>query len=131
VFCDLAASAPGVLEHNVSAAVAAAYKSAALESAARFAELVRPALGDVGRRGPTDFAVSALLVIGGGWLVSQPSPGMAAAYDAHPELRAMSIDLRTIVREMLATFMVGLQHRRDCCPKGRVANAVLVAGGRV
>lgn len=27
----------------------------------------------------------------------------------------MSVDLRTIVRELLATFMVGLQHRRDCC----------------
>lgn len=67
--------------------------------------------------------MSALLVIGGGWLVSQPSPGMAAAYDSHPELRAMSIDLRTIVRELLATFMVGLQHRRDCCPSCRLPDA--------
>jgi hypothetical protein len=44
--------------------------------------------------------------------MTQPSPGMAAAYASNPDLRAAQLDLRTGIRELLATLAVGLQHRR-------------------
>ena len=51
------------------------------------------------------------LIIGGTWTTSQPSPGMAAAYAAHPELRARQLDQRVAIRELVATLLTGLQHR--------------------
>ncbi|MCU1475564.1 MAG: TetR/AcrR family transcriptional regulator [Subtercola sp.] len=111
IFCDLCASAPGVLEHNVSADVAAAYKRSAVANAERLGALVLPRLGQISRASGIIFVGGVNLIIGGVWANSQPSPGMAAAYDAHPELRAMRLDLRFAVRELLATLLVGVATR--------------------
>ena len=112
VFCDLTASAPGVLEHNVSTAAAVDYKRGMIANAVRLARIAGPVLGDVGPKGGEAFAGGTLLVVGGAWALTQPSPGMAAAYAQHAELRAMQLELRTVIRELLATLAVGLQHRR-------------------
>ena len=111
-FCDLTASAPGVLEHNVSASAAADYKRAMIANAGRLAAIARPVLGDVGPTGLEAFAGGTLLIVGGAWAMTQPSPGMAAAYAENADLRAAQLDLRTVIRELLATLAVGLQHRQ-------------------
>ena len=111
IFSDLTASAPGVLEHNVSAEAAAEYKRSMIANAIRLSGIARPVLGDVGPRGLEAFAGGTLLIIGGAWAMTQPSPGMAAAYAANADLRAAQLDLRTVIRELLATLAVGLQHR--------------------
>jgi AcrR family transcriptional regulator len=112
VFCDLCASAAGVLERNVSAEVAAEYKKSAVAGAYRLADIVRPFLGDLTMAQGTVLVGTVNLVVGGVWSNSQPSPGMALAYEQHAELRAMRLDLETAVREILATLMVGILHRR-------------------
>ena len=84
VFCDLCASAPGVLERNVSATVAADYKRSAIANATRLAEEVVPLLGELPFNSMIALVGGVNLIIGGTWTTSQPSPGMAAAYAAIP-----------------------------------------------
>ncbi len=111
IFCDLCASSAGVLEHNVSAEVAREYKLAAIEAARRLAGLVGPRLGGFDYESALVFVGGVNVIIGGVWASSQPSPGMAAAYRADPDLAAMRLDLRGALRELLATLLVGLQTR--------------------
>jgi AcrR family transcriptional regulator len=111
VFCDLAASAAGVLEHNVSATVAADYKRSAIANSRRLAELIGPLVGGLSELAAITLVGGVNVVVGGVWAMSQPSPGMAAAYAEHPDLRAMRLDLRVAVRELVATLLVGLRHR--------------------
>ncbi len=116
VFCDLTASAAGVLERNVSGSVAAEYKRAAIANAERLAGLI------AARLGPTSPAAGITLVgalnmcVGGIWSATQPSPGMAAAYREHPELRSLRHDFRIALREYVATLLTGLAHREPVVP---------------
>jgi AcrR family transcriptional regulator len=111
VFCELCASAPGVLEHNVSATVAADYKRSAVANAERLGGLLGPLVGDPSRESMIMLVGGVNLVIGGVWAMSQPSPGMAKAYAENPDLVAMRLDLCLAVRELVATLLVGLRHR--------------------
>ncbi|KQP01587.1 TetR family transcriptional regulator [Leifsonia sp. Leaf264] len=111
VFCDLCASAAVVLERNVSVAAAAAYKRSALETTRALADIARPVLGDDADAAALAFSGGTIIVIGGLWAASQPSPAMAEAYAADPALAAMRIDLRTGIRELVATLLAGLRER--------------------
>jgi AcrR family transcriptional regulator len=113
ILCDLAASSAAVLEHNVSAEVAANYKLSAIDCAKRLAGIVGPLAGGFTMRESITFVGGVNVVIGGVWSMSQPSPGMAAAYEKYPELRALRLDLAESIRELVATLLVGLQHRHD------------------
>ncbi|MEJ1229944.1 MAG: TetR family transcriptional regulator [Galbitalea sp.] len=116
VFCDLTASAAGVLEHNVSADVAANYKRDAIASAYRLAAIVGSRLGGFTEAEGIVFVGGVNLAIGGVWASSQPSRGMAAAYRAHPDLRDFRLDFRFAVSELIATLLVGLEHREPRSP---------------
>lgn len=109
VFCDLIASAAGVLERNVSGDVAADYKKASLASGERLARLA----GFDGLESPGGliFVGAVMLTIGGIWASSQPTDGMRAAYAAHPELRAFRFDFESAVQELVATTLAGLHAR--------------------
>lgn len=112
VFCELCASASGVLEHNVSGEVARDYKLAAIANAERLGELVLPRVGRFRRDAGITFVGGMNLIIGGTWAATQPSPGMAAAYASDPELLAMQWDLRVAIRELTATLLIGLLNRK-------------------
>lgn len=111
VLSELMASASTVLEHNVSAEVAAAYKRAALAKAERLVGIAAVELGELD--GPSAVAVAGVvnLAIGGAWGMCRPSPGMVAAYARYPELEAFRLDYRVTVRELTATMLTGLLHR--------------------
>ena len=111
ILCDLSASSAGVLEHNVSPHVATEYKRAAIASARRLADIVGPRLGGFTEAQSIAMVAGVTLIIGGVWASSQPSPGLAAAYEANPELRLLQVPLRVGIRELVATLLVGLQHR--------------------
>jgi AcrR family transcriptional regulator len=111
VLAELLASSAGVLEHNVSAEVAAAYKLRAAEQAERLVALIEQAVGPLPLPSRIALAGAVLLVGGGAWSMCRPSPGMAAAYEQHPELAAMRLDYRIAVRELVATVLTGLLHR--------------------
>jgi AcrR family transcriptional regulator len=111
VLAELLASASAVLEHNVSAEVAASYKRRSVEQAERLVGLVEGVVGPL--PGPSRIALAGavVLVVGGSWSMCRPSPGMAAAYERYPELAAMRLDYRVTVRELLATVLTGLLAR--------------------
>jgi AcrR family transcriptional regulator len=111
ILCDLSASSAGVLEHNVSAQVATEYKRAAIAGARRLADIVGPRMGGFSEAQSIAMVAGVTLIIGGVGASSQPSPGLAAAYDANPDLRMMQIPLSVGIRELVATLLVGLQHR--------------------
>ncbi|GGV41949.1 hypothetical protein GCM10010245_65840 [Streptomyces spectabilis] len=88
MLCDLLSTQAGVLEHNVSADVAARYKRAALDNVAALAALARGHLPELGGR--TDqFCARAVMVSGAVWTHARPSAamqdrGMARTQPASP-----------------------------------------------
>ncbi|HEY0249449.1 MAG TPA: TetR/AcrR family transcriptional regulator [Gryllotalpicola sp.] len=112
VLSELLANAATVLEHNVSAEIAADYKHRAVAQATRLVHLIERAVGTLPEASELALAGAINLVIGGAWGMCRPSPGMAAAYTKYPELQVMQLDYRVSVRELIATVLTGLLARR-------------------
>ncbi|MES0838318.1 TetR/AcrR family transcriptional regulator [Nocardiopsis tropica] len=106
VLCDLLSSQAGVLEHNVSAEVAARYKRAAVANVAEIAALAHRHLPELGNSAP-QLTAAMIMAIGAVWTHSRPSEAMLAAYQADPSLTAFKLDFVTALQEMLATLTAG------------------------
>ncbi|NMO55512.1 TetR/AcrR family transcriptional regulator [Actinoplanes sp. TBRC 11911] len=104
--CDLLSAQAGVLEHNVSAAVAGRYKQAAAENVLAMAALVRARLPELGPAAE-QLCAQIIMVTGAVWTHSRPSPGMIAAYDAHPELTKFRLPFASTLESMVATLVAG------------------------
>ncbi|MFD1276812.1 TetR family transcriptional regulator [Streptomyces kaempferi] len=106
VLCDLLSAQAGVLEHNVSAAVAARYKRAAIGNVDALVGLARqylPELGDGARL----FSAQAFMMAQRR-LDSRPAvPGHARRLRRGPVTRGPAYGLRGTLREMVATLIVG------------------------
>ncbi|WLW58248.1 TetR/AcrR family transcriptional regulator [Streptomyces sp. YU58] len=112
VLCDLLSAQAGVLEHNVSADVAARYKRAALDNVAALAELARRHLPELGDH--TDqLCAQAIMVSGAVWTHARPSAAMLAAYESDPSLAALRMDFTTTLEEMLTTLIAGTLARAE------------------
>lgn len=111
VLAELLAASALILEHNVSLEAAADYKRRSISQAERLARLAERILGPVSQ--PSQFAIAGgvNLILGGAWGACRPSPGMAQAYQAYPELAAVSLDYALSVRELVATLLTGVVHR--------------------
>jgi len=107
----LGSASAAVLEHNVSAAVAARFKHAALADTVALAQLVRRVVPELTEAAAQRFAAATVLVTGSLWAYSRPSPAMLAAYEADPALAAMRLDFGDTVRDLLATLLAGLLAR--------------------
>ncbi|WP_405539309.1 TetR family transcriptional regulator [Streptomyces sp. NBC_00075] len=106
VFCDLLSAQAGVLEHNVSAEVAARYKKAAVDNVIALATPVRQHVPELGDRAE-QLCAQVLMVAGTVWTYARPSPAMLAAYDADPSVAALRIDFTATLEEMLNTLIAG------------------------
>ncbi|KOU66824.1 TetR family transcriptional regulator [Streptomyces sp. MMG1533] len=112
VLCDLLSAQAGVLEHNVSADVAARYKRSALDNVAALAALARRHLPELD--GHADqLCTQAIMVIGAVWTHARPSAAMLAAYEADPSLAALRMDFTDTLEEMLTTLIVGTLARAE------------------
>lgn len=112
VLCDLLSAQAGVLEHNVSADVAARYKRAALDNVTALASLARRCIPELD--GHADqFCAQAIMVSGAVWTHARPSAAMLAAYEADPSLAALRMDFATTLKEMLATLIAGTLSRTE------------------
>ncbi|POX63485.1 TetR family transcriptional regulator [Streptomyces sp. Ru62] len=106
VLCDLLSAQAGVLEHNVSADVAARYKRAALANVAALAALADHHLPEL--RGHTEQLVAqAVLVIGAIWTHARPSEAMLTAYEADPSLAVLRMDFEPTLQDLLTTLIAG------------------------
>jgi AcrR family transcriptional regulator len=106
VLCDLLSAQASVLEHNVSAEVAARYKRAAIGNVAVLAQLVRQHLPEVGDEAE-QLCAQMLMVTGAVWTHARPSASMLAAYAADPSLEALRLDFTPSLRGMLTTLVAG------------------------
>ncbi|WP_433696823.1 TetR family transcriptional regulator [Nocardiopsis sp. CA-288880] len=106
VLCDLLSAQAGVLEHNVSAEVAARYKRAAVANVADIAALAHRHLPELGSSAP-QLTAAMIMAIGAVWTHSRPSEAMLAAYRDDPSLTAFELDFVTALQEMLATLAAG------------------------
>lgn len=111
VLSELIANAQLVLEQNVSAEVAAAYKRTAVAQAIRLVSAIESQIGPLPDSARLTLAGGVNVAIGGVWGLCRPSPGMAAAYERYPELAALRLDHRLALRELLATLLAGLVAR--------------------
>ena len=108
---ELVAHAQLVLEQNVSAEVAADYKRRAVAQAMRLVHLVERQVGELPPPSRLHLAGGVNVAIGGVWGQCRPSAGMLAAYERYPELAELRMDQRVVLRELLATLLVGLLTR--------------------
>lgn len=111
MLCELGSASAGVLEHNVSAEVAARFKRAAFADTVELARLVRAVVPELGDAPAERFAGATVLVSGSLWAYSRPSAAMLAAYEADPALAAMRLDFCDATRDLLATLLAGLLAR--------------------
>ena len=111
MLCELAGASAGVLERNISAAVAARFKRAALANTAALGRLVRGPVPELGEPAGQRFAGAAVLVAGAVWAAARPSAAMLAAYEADRTLAAMRLDFTAGLRELLATLLAGFLAR--------------------
>ena len=111
MLCELGSASAGVLEHNVSAEVAARFKHAAFADTVELARLVRAVVPELGDAAAERFAGATVLVSGSLWAYSRPSAAMLAAYEADPALAAMRLDFCDATRDLLATLLAGLLAR--------------------
>lgn len=106
-FCDLLASSPSVLEHNVPLETARAFKAAAKLNLVRLAELV---IARVPRLSPDDafqFAGLTWAFITGIWPMANPSPTVRTVL-AEPDLAALAVEFVPAFTRALSLILDGL-----------------------
>jgi AcrR family transcriptional regulator len=109
LLCELLSNAAIVLEHNVSADVAADYKRGALTRALRLGSRLST---DAEESEAALLAGAVNMAVGGVWGMCRPSPGMLAAYEKYPELAAYRLDLEPTLTEFVAALLTGAESRR-------------------
>jgi AcrR family transcriptional regulator len=108
VLCDLLGAQAAVLERNVSAAVAARFKRAAIDNVAALGRLLAAALPELGGAAAERLAAATVLVAGALWAHGQPSAAVLAAYAADPSLAVFRVDFGATLTEVIAVLIAGL-----------------------
>jgi AcrR family transcriptional regulator len=111
VLCDLLSAQSAVLERNVSPAVAAAYKRAAMADVGALAQLAAGRVPELGEHDAFQFAGAAIMTAGALWSSTQPSAAMLTAYESDPALASLRLDFTATLREVLEVLISGLLAR--------------------
>jgi AcrR family transcriptional regulator len=107
VLCDLLSAQASVLEHNVSAEIAARYKRASLGNIAALAALARRHLPELSEDGSFRVMGMASVLAGALWPATRPSASMLAAYETDPALAAMRLDFAPALRDAVSVIISG------------------------
>ena len=111
VLCDLLGAQAAVLERNVSPAVAARFKRAAIDNIGTLGTLLGAAVPELGATRAERLAAATVLVAGALWAHGQPSAAVLAAYEADPSLAVFRLDFCATLTEVLAVLVAGLLAR--------------------
>ncbi len=111
LLCDLLASAPTVLEQNLSASVALDHKGRMTQGSRDLLAACSPVLGTFDQAHARGFMVSLHAFITIVWAAKKPSPGMALALEQNPDLRTFTLEPEVALRELLHTFLIGMEHQ--------------------
>ncbi|MEO6083426.1 MAG: TetR family transcriptional regulator [Umezawaea sp.] len=110
VLCDLFGAQAGVLERNVSVEVVRRHKRAALGNLAVTADLLRRHLPEVGD-GAELLCLNVMMMGGALSAYTSPPPSLLAVYESEPALAVHHIDLRTALRLVIITLLLGILPR--------------------
>ena len=108
VLCDLLSAQAGVLERNVSPAIAAKYKRDVIAGLTGLAAVAREQFPALSPDASRLFAATVLMLAGAVWTHAHPSEAMRTAYAREPELAALALDFTETLSRMLNTFLTGL-----------------------
>jgi len=111
-FCDLLATSPSVLEHNVPEETARAFKSAAKINLARLAELVTARVPVLSSDDAFQFAGLTWAFTTGLWPMANPSPTVRTVL-SEPDLAGLSVEFVPAITRALSLLLDGLTRRRD------------------
>jgi hypothetical protein len=111
VLCDLVSAQASVLEHNISAEMALAFKRATVGHFHRMIHLVAGALPELGEEGAAQFISTAALLAGAIWSHACAGPAIRAAYEADPSLAALRIEFEPALTQSLHALLTGLLPR--------------------
>ncbi|MEV4116739.1 TetR family transcriptional regulator [Nonomuraea sp. NPDC049695] len=113
VLCDLLSAQAAVLEHNISAEVAARHKYAAKHSMEALLQQVLRHLPELGTGGAAHAVEVTLLMVTTAWPCSRPSDAMLAVYASDPALAAMRLDFTEVMRRTVEVTISGLLARQE------------------
>ncbi|WP_405061744.1 TetR family transcriptional regulator [Kribbella sp. NBC_01505] len=111
VLCDLISAQASVLERNISAETALAFKRSAAVGYERMIEVVTIALPEIGREGAMRFIPPASMLAGAVWTHAHPTPALLAAFAADPSLAPLRMEFEPTLREQLTTLLTGVLPR--------------------
>ena len=106
-FCDLLVSCQTVLEHNVPAETARAFKAASLSRLNRLAGLVRSRIPGLSETEGFQFAGLVWVTVAGAWPMAHPAPVVAAVL-AEPQFAPLRVEFPFVVRQILTVALDGL-----------------------
>lgn len=106
-FCDLLASCPSVLEHNVPLETARAFKSTAKLNLARLAELVAARIPTLSRDEAFQFAGLTWAFTTGAWPMAHPAPAISTVL-REPDLAALAVEFVPATTRALSLLLDGL-----------------------
>jgi AcrR family transcriptional regulator len=112
VLCDLLSAQASVLEHNVSADIAARYKRDMIDDLGVLATTVRAHVPELAPADSQQLAAAVLLMTGAIWAHANPSAAMREAYRRDPALAALELNFTAALGALLTPLLSGLLARR-------------------
>jgi len=108
MLCELLSAQAGILEHNVSAEVAARYKQGAYDGLAGLAGMLREVLPELGEREAAEAASMTIVLVGALWTHSHPAEAVRAAYASDPSLVFLRTPFAATLERAIAIYLIGL-----------------------
>ncbi|MFI6547514.1 TetR family transcriptional regulator [Streptomyces prunicolor] len=113
MLCELLSAQAGILEHNVSAEVAARYKRGAHDGLSGLAGMLREILPELGEREAAEAASMTIVLVGALWTHSHPAEAVRAAYAGDPSLVFLRTPFAATLERAIAIYLIGLLARSD------------------
>ncbi|MGW7421579.1 TetR family transcriptional regulator [Streptomyces sp. NPDC054813] len=113
MLCELLSAQAGILEHNVSAEVAARYKRGAHDGLAGLAGMLQEILPELGDREAAEAASMTIVLVGALWTHSHPAAAVRAAYATDPSLVFLRTPFAATLERSITIFLIGLMAHPD------------------
>ncbi|MFC6010800.1 TetR/AcrR family transcriptional regulator [Nocardia lasii] len=105
--CELLSVQASILDHNISAEVAAHYKRGAQDALAGLATVLRTVLPELDDAHAAEAATMTIVLVGALWTQTHPGPAVLAAYEADPDLVFLP-PFAVAFERALTVFLAGL-----------------------
>jgi len=113
MLCELLSAQAGILEHNVSAEVAARYKRGAHDGLSGLAGMLREVLPELDDREAAEAASMTIVLVGALWTHSHPAAAVREAYASDPSLVFLRTPFAATLERSITIYLIGLLARSD------------------